>query len=98
MSFEDRPFRAAAVDLLRAEQDVVALDGAIGAFAAYSNDNADLSDIVLHARHPAAEHLSQIASPTVSDQHFSLTQFQHQAVLNRHGADVHSRQRTCCSR
>lgn len=59
MSFEERPFRAAAVDLLRAmlraEPDAVALDSAIGAFAAYSNNDADLSDIVRHARHPAAE-------------------------------------------
>jgi len=59
MSFEERPFRIAAVELLRGrlrvEPDPVALDSAIGAFAAYSKDDANLSDVVRHARHPAAE-------------------------------------------
>ena len=59
MSFDERPFRAKAVELLRrrlrAETDPVALDSAIGAFAAYSSDDANLRDVVQHARHPAAE-------------------------------------------
>jgi hypothetical protein len=59
MSFEDRPFGAKAVELLRRrlreEDDPVALDVAIGAFAAYSKNDANLSEIVRHARHPAAE-------------------------------------------
>ena len=59
MSFDERPFRAKAVALLRgrlrSETDPVALDSAIGAFAAYSSSDADLSEIVRHARHPAAE-------------------------------------------
>ena len=58
MSFEQRPFRAKAVELLRGrlrtEADPVALDSAIGAFAAYSSDDANLSEIVRHARHPVA--------------------------------------------
>ena len=59
MSFEERPFRLAAVEVLRArlriEPDPIALDSAIGAFAAYSREDANLSDVVRHARHPAAE-------------------------------------------
>ncbi|MDT4995352.1 MAG: hypothetical protein QOH97_5244 [Actinoplanes sp.] len=59
MSFEDRPFRARALELLRrrlrAEGDPAALDSALGAFAGYSRAEADLADIVQHARHPAAE-------------------------------------------
>lgn len=59
MSFEQRPFRARAVELLRgrlrAETDPVALESAIGAFAAYSTDDANLSEVVRHARHLAPE-------------------------------------------
>jgi hypothetical protein len=59
MSFEQRPFGAVALELirsrLRAEPDPVALDVLLGAFAGYSRDDADLSDVVQHARHPAAE-------------------------------------------
>jgi hypothetical protein len=56
MSFDERPFATQAVEVLRerlrVEPDPVALESAIGAFAWYSRDDADLMEVMRHARHP----------------------------------------------
>lgn len=55
LSFFERPFNAQALEVLRprlrAEEDLIALDSVIGAFAEYTG-RGDLTDLLPHARHP----------------------------------------------
>ncbi|KKK04949.1 HEAT repeat domain-containing protein [Micromonospora sp. HK10] len=64
LSFDERPFKTQALEVLRprlrAEEDPIALDNVIGAFASYTG-RGDLTDLLPHARHPNPEIRRRVA-------------------------------------
>ncbi|GAB3828464.1 HEAT repeat domain-containing protein [Dactylosporangium cerinum] len=66
MSFDARPFAAEATAALRgrlsAERDAITLDALIGAYVGYVAEDADLTDMLVLAGHPAPMIRSRVAS------------------------------------